>query len=247
MRTCCTIIFLLFECSLFLLASPGQAEEITTISPSWEGFTSPHGQGLYHDILRAIFTPRGDTLSHLEVPAKRGRLMLSQSRADIYMCIPEGEKDFLLADQPMYEGEFHALFLRQKFPNWDDVTSMANTRVIWRLGYYTPENFPVAIVHSETTTGIEALQKVLRGQADFYVDDRKLILESMRSYPAPFDGKACRIESVGFRQYFPGFASTERGRELRRIYDEGMRTLSREGKLKPLFEKWNLPMPRMYQ
>jgi len=231
----------------FFLTIPAHAGEVVTASPSWEAFTSREGRGLYHDLMRAIYEPRGETLRHLEVPAKRGLVMVREGQADIYTCLPDAREGLLLAELPMYEGEYHALFRASAFPDWDGVRSMANKRVVWRLGYYSPENFPVHIHHSETTSGVEALQRLVRGGADFYVDDRNLIMESMHAFPTRLEEGEFRIEAVGFRQYFPAFSTSERGKELRATFERGMRHLSEQDKLRPIYAKWNLPMPRMYQ
>jgi len=152
-----------------------------------------------------------------------------------------------LAQLPMYEGEYHALFLTKVVPQWNGAASMSNKRLVWRLGYYEPKDFPVPIEYGETTTGTDALKRVMRGAADFYVDDLHLIMETVRSYPDAIDEKDYRIESVGFRQYFPVFSVSERGRALREAYEQGMRTLAEQGKLRPIYDKWDLPMPRAYQ
>ncbi len=233
--------------AFFFLAIPAHAGEVVTASPSWEAFTSREGQGLYHDLLRAIYEPRGETLRHLEVPAKRGLVMVREGQADIYTCLPDVREKLLLAELPMYEGEFHALFRASTFPDWDGVRSLANKRVVWRLGYYTPKNFPVPIHHSETTSGIEALQRLVRGGADVYVDDRNLILESMHAFPTRLEEGEFRIEAVGFRQYFPAFSTSERGEKLRATFEQGMKDLAEQDKLSPIYAKWKLPMPRMYQ
>lgn len=230
-----------------LLAVTANAGEVVTASPSWKDFTSSDGQGLYHDLLRAIYEPGGETVRHLEVPAKRGLIMVREGQADIYTCRPETADGLQMAALPMYEGEYHALFRTAAFPDWDGVRSMAKMRVVWRLGYYAPKDFPVPIHHAEALSGVEALQRVIREAADFYVDDRNLIMESFSALGASLDEAKFRIESVGFRQYFPLFSTSERGRELRRIFEEGMNSLAQQGKLRPIYEKWNLPMPRVYQ
>jgi len=240
-------IFLIAMIVLLVLPVSARAGQVLTGSPLWEGFTGNDGQGLYHDLMRAIYGPGGNTIRHLEVPAKRGLIMVREGTIDIYTCLPDPVEGLQLAEEPMYEGEFHALFRKEVSPYWDGVTSMANKRVVWRLGYYSPKDFPVPILFSETTSGSEALERVLRGGADFYVDDRNLIMESLRSLNTPVDENDYRIESVGFRQYFPVFSTSKRGRELRRIFEEGMRTLADQGKLAPIYEKWHLPMPRKYQ
>jgi polar amino acid transport system substrate-binding protein len=232
---------------LLLLPTSLHAEEVLTASPYWQGFTSADGQGLYHDLMRAIYGPGGNTVRHLEVPAKRGLIMVREGAIDIYTCRSEPADGLELAREPMYEGEYHALFRKDAVPFWEGVSSMANRRVTWRLGYYSPQDFPVPVQQSETSSGTEALERVVRGGADFYVDDFNLITESMRAFKAPLDDNDYRIESVGFRQYFPVFSVSERGRSLRRIYEEGMRSLANQGRLAPIYEKWDLPMPRTYQ
>lgn len=231
--------------SLFLAASV-QAGEVITASPSWKGFTSADGQGLYTDLMRAVFSARGDTVRHLEVPAKRGLIMLREGQIDVYTCDTEAGEGLQLAQLPMYEGEYHALFLTKTFPHWTGVETMTDRLLVWRLGYYSPSDFPVPVRHEETTTGTEALKRIVRRSADFYIDDINLIRETVLAFPTPLDERIYRIESVGFRQYFPVFSTSERGNELRRSFEEGMRSLADQGLLRPIYDTWGLPMPRAY-
>lgn len=223
------------------------AGEVITVSPYWKGFTGPDGQGLYHELMNAVFARRGDTVRHLEVPAKRGLLMVREGQADIYTCQTKAEDGLELARVPMYEGEFHALFLSRTFPNWSGVTSLENKRLVWRLGYYSPDDFPVPVQLDETMTGIEALKRVVRESSDCYIDDYHLITETVNTYQPPLNSGTYRIESVGFRQYAPVFSTSPRGRELREAFEQGMRALAEQGMLLPIYEKWKLPMPRVYQ
>lgn len=240
-------VILLVSLMALLLPASIRAEEVLTASPYWHGFTSPDGQGLYHDLMRAIYEPGGNTVRHLEVPAKRGLIMVREGTVDIYTCRSEPEEGMQLADEPMYEGEFHAFFRKDAVPDWDGVTTMANRRAVWRLGYYSPRDFPFRVQFDETTTGLEALERVMLGGADFYVDDLHLILESMSASTASLDPNDFRIESIGFRQYFPVFATSERGQRLRAAFEQGMRRLADQDRLAPIYAKWNLPMPRAYQ
>jgi polar amino acid transport system substrate-binding protein len=238
---------LLLAALILLFPVAARADEVLTASPYWQGFTSADGQGLYHDLMRAIYEPAGKTVRHLEVPAKRGLVMVREGTVDIYTCLPQAVTGLQLAAEPMYEGEYHAIFRKNAFPHWDGPTSMANKRVAWRLGYYSTRDFSVPVQISETYTGVEALERVVRGVADFYVDDLNLITESIRTFKTPLDDNEFRIESVGFRQYFPAFSDSPRGRELRETFEQGMRSQFDQNKLAPIYEKWGLPMPRKYQ
>lgn len=241
----CLVILAAAICCIFP-APDARAGQVVMASPYWAGFTSPDGQGLYHDLLQAVFAPRGDTVRHLEVPAKRGLIMLKEGQVDIYTCRPFAPDGLQLAGLPMYEGEYHALFLTKSFPAWNGVSTLADRSLVWRLGYYSPRDFPVPVRYAETTTGTEALNRVVHGTAEFYIDDRNLILETLKSYTSHLDAREYRIESVGFRPYYPVFAASPRGDELRAAFEEGMRRLAREGALRPIYEKWGLPMPRVY-
>jgi hypothetical protein len=42
-----------------------------------------------------------------------------------------------------------------------------------------PKDFPIPIQHAEVLKRVEALQRVIREGADFYVDDHNLIMESL--------------------------------------------------------------------
>lgn len=229
-------------------APPLQAEEIISVSPAWKSFTSSDEHGLYHDLLNAVFTPRGDTVRHIIVPAKRGQVMVRDGQADIYTCTTTPQDhDIQLASLPMYESAFHAFFAKANVPNWDGPSSMTNKRLVWRLGYYYPETFPFPIQYSETPEGTEALARVLKGGADFYIDDKHLINESIAAHHQPINRDLYQIEPVGFRGYYPAFALSSKGYRLRQTFEERMRILADQGKLQAIYDKWGHPLPTVYR
>ena len=224
--------------------SSSWSDEIRTASPSWAKFTDQNGQGLYFDVLRAIFAP--DTIRHSFVPAKRGLVMLQNGEADIYTCLSHEKPGLSLSSLPLYEGEFHAFFKNRGIV-WSGPETIKNQRLVWRLGYYSPGEFPVPVHFRETRTAVDALKRVLHGGADFYIDDRNLIEEAIATNDEGLAIKDYRIESIGFRGYYPAFASTARGAALRDRYENGMRALAKSGKLLPFYQAWDLPMPRIYR
>lgn len=236
---------LILASALFLpYVGPSWAEEIRTTSPAWAKFTGQNGEGLYFDLLRTVFAP--DTIRHVHAPAKRGLVMIRSGNADIYICSSDTTTRLRMAALPMYEGEFHAFFKRRAVV-WTGPATIRNRRLTWRLGYYSQRDFQVPILFREVITAEDALKRVLQNGADFYIDDRNLIEETIATYPTPLDAKDYRIESVGFRGYFPLFATNGRGAILLKRYEDGMRTLAKDGKLEPIYAKWGLPMPRVYR
>ncbi len=52
-----------------------------------------------------------------------------------------------------------------------------------------------------------------------------------------------QIEPVGKRTYHPVFKKSDRGKHIMDLYDRGMESLYKSGKLEFIFKKWNHPFP----
>lgn len=220
-------------------------KQVISTSPSWNGFTNQDGTGLYHEILLSIFTPHHIKVVHKYTSAKRGLYLIKNDLADFYTCRPETDDSpgLVLGKYPMYEGRFYAIFKKERVKNWQGMSSLANRRVVWRRGYYRASDFKVTILPMETDSGTSALGQVVLGRGDFYIDDLNLINESIAKNKFPIDMNDYKIEPVGKRSYHPFFKHSKRGKTIMGLYDRGMETLHRSGKLKLIFEKWNHPYP----
>jgi len=225
--------------------SPAMAEDdktIITAGPSWERFTREDGHGLYHDIIRQVFA--GYTVKHFYVPTVQANSMVAIGRADIKLCETKEIESLVLASLPMYENRFYALFLRKKIDPRAGTVSLEGKKVVWREGYYSAMDFPVPVDFTEVRSGESALQMVVHGRADFYIDDLNLIKKSFEAAGENFDPQKFAIESVGARKYFPVFADTSRGQTLRKHYEQEMERLYREGALQKIYDYWDFPMPK---
>lgn len=235
--------------ALMCVAAQIQAAEpliqIVSTSPSWQGFTQKDGTGLYHEILNTIFSSQKITVTHKYSNAKRGIYLVQKGMADLYVCKTDlkGQSGLILARSPMYEGRFYAIFKKETVSNWDGMKSLEHQRVIWRRGYYTPDEFTVSFKILETDSGTAALDQVLLDRGDFYIDDLNLIKESLAQSRMDFDPKTLAIQPVGKRRYFPVFRDCPRGRKIMALYEAGIQELAQKGRLKEIFEKWHHPYP----
>ncbi len=246
------IIFLWLAAVFFYPGSRTSAgetiHEVTSASPSWKGFTNKDGTGLYHEILLRVFEPHKIRVVHTYTNAVRGIHLVSKDLVDFYTCRADVTdfQNLMLARHPMYEGQVHAFFNRQRIGKWQGMTSFTGKRVVWRRGYYKPSEFKAVFTMVEADSGILALSQVVYGRADFYVDDPNLISESVSKATFPFDMKDYGIVMVKTRTYHPVFKRSARGEQLMDLYDRGVEKLHGSGELKKIFEKWNFPYPSFF-
>ncbi len=237
-------IFLMMTCQA--LGADATPKKVVVIGPSWENFTNKDGTGLYHELLRAAYAPLGIEVKRIYAPSERAYEMVRRGRADFMTCNDLPVPQLVPASRPMYENDFHAFFRKSNVPDWKGAKSLVGREVVWRKGYYTPENFPDGIRHRELVSGASCLGVVILGRADFYIDDIALIRMSLKENKMPFNMDDFAIRPVGKRAYYPMFAKTRLGEKAMKIYNDAMDVLYRSGEMKKIFDKWNFEVPTFY-
>ena len=238
----------LLTAALISVSGPAPAnplERIVSTGPSWDSFTNRDGTGLYHEILSAVFTPYDIRVEHRYTNANRGLHLIRKGLADLYTCsVSTLEfKDLMLARYPMYEGKFYAVYKKTRINKWQGTVSLTDKRVVWRRGYYSPQEFDSSFYVLETDSGAAALAQLILGRADFYIDDLNLIRDSIAASTFPFSEKEYEIRLVGSRTYHPVFKNSTRGRQILGMYDKRIEALHRSGQLRKIFDKWQHPYP----
>jgi hypothetical protein len=69
------------------------------------------------------------------------------------------------------------------------------------------------------------------------------IKTSMQETDQQFDQNDYSIQRAGTRAYYPLFNQTPRGKQIRRMYEEGIMSLHKKGKLKRIYDKWGHNYP----
>lgn len=234
---------LLLVSMLHSYAYADNISEVIVVGPSWDRFTNTDGTGLYHEILNEVFGLYGIRVIRQYVPSERAYDLVRSGRADMMTCHDVAVPPLQLAKYPMYAGAYHVFFSKHNVGEWKGVESMRDQSVVWRLGYYSPANFPVPIKPREVKTGQSAMGMVLLGRADFYVDDISFIHDSIQQNKISYDENEYDIKEAGYRTYHPVLLVSERGNAVKALYDKGMEQLIRSGKIQAIFEKWGFPLP----
>lgn len=215
---------------------------VITAGPSWETFTNRDGTGLYHEVLDAVFALYGITVRHEYVPSDRADELVRLGWADMMICDDRADPPLRLARYPLYVNDYHVLFNKERIGPWKGAESLRGKEIAAQKGFYHDWDFPVPVRIREMASGVKCLEMVLLGRSDFYVDDMAFIRDSIRRSPR-FDTSAYDIRKAGRRSYHPMFNTTPRSDRVIKMYDDGMRALHRQGKLRPIYAKWGHTYP----
>jgi len=241
LRVFCAILFC-------ILLSPSQAQsveigEVISTSPSWNTFTNEDGTGLYHEILREVFALHGVPVRHIYSKSSRSEELVLQYKADFMVCKDIEYAPLALAKYPMYINDFYVFFKKERIGEWNGKESLRGKEVLSQPTYYTPDNFSVPVTVKEVMTGAQGLSMIIMDRSDFYVDDMTLIKQSIEENTTPYDSDDFEIKKIGRRSYHPLFNTTERGKQIMKMYDDGILQLHKSGKLKTIYKKWGHNYP----
>ncbi len=230
-----------------LLSASAHGEDFVeayTAGPEWETFTNSDGTGLYHEVIREIFSLYGISVKHEYVPTNRGDELVLLGQADMMTCDDRATSEQLrLSRYPLYVNKYYAFFNKAAVGPWSGVETLRDRTVACQLGYYHEWDFSVPVDLRDLPSGVKCLQMVLLGRSDFYVDDMLFIEDSIKRSGLSFNRLEYDTQEVGTRSYHPVFNKTERGRAVMKLFDEGIMVLHKAGKLKPFYDKWGHDYP----
>ncbi|MGS3184667.1 hypothetical protein ACB288_13145 [Aeromonas taiwanensis] len=220
---------LLLCCLLFVL--PVRADTIHVYCDDWPGFCQQDGEGVYLDVVRAIYEPRGYVVvSHL-VPYKRALALVSQKGGDMAMGVYRGEVSGV--HQPDYpDSADHVTVLMQKrwLPHWTGVQSLKGQEVLWLRGWAFDKFIPVTMNWHEIDNHDMALQLLMKGRYRYYLTDDAL-------YPKGALPPELAQVFLHWIPTYPIFADTEKGRLLKALWDPAMHALLTGGKLAEIYRE----------
>ena len=103
-------------------ASAENNQSVHIATESWDNYTNLDGSGLFLDISRAIFEPRGTQMKVDYVPYKRALHLLESKNADAmfgtYSAEKEGKAYLLTPNYPIDKEQAVAIFDRSKNGRW---------------------------------------------------------------------------------------------------------------------------------
>ncbi|MBP0602081.1 MULTISPECIES: hypothetical protein [Aeromonas] len=226
------MVRLLLLCSL-LIVWPLRADTLHVYCDDWPGFCQRDGSGIYLDLVRAIYEPEGYVVQPHLVPYKRA-LAVVQKGGDMAMGVYREEVDGVhQPDYPDSADDVTVVMQKRWLPLWTGEASLKEQEVLWLRGWAFDKFIPVPMRWHEIDSHEMALQLLVKGRYRYYLTAG--VLYPKGSLPP-------ELAQVFLRWIptYPIFADNERGRQLHGLWDPGMRTLARQGKLAQIYRKHRL-------
>lgn len=226
------------------MAESGEKSDIDKIrflSESWEGITNTDGTGLCWELFRKVYEPVGIQMTFDIVPYARSVRMVQDKNADATVGVYKDEFDnALFSDWHYLQDIVLVVFKKGKGDHWKGEESLTG-RIGWIRGYAFNEYLKTDVKFYETDDRETGLKMLERDRLDFFLDTESELRAALDA--GVIDPKNLQVETILKLNVYLAFADNDRGRKLRKIYDDRMAELVKSGELKPLYGKWGMHYP----
>ncbi|GLQ30136.1 substrate-binding periplasmic protein [Litoribrevibacter albus] len=228
---------------LLLHSDPNFAENsfprVEIVCEEWKDYTNKDGSGLYWDILKAIYQPKGIELNLQTVPWKRAKRLVSTRKKDVLVAeyyLPQSDYVFpqihFAVEDPVV-----ALF-DPSLIQWKKIESLSPARLAWVRGYDFSDylNFPIELIEVNNTQ--QGLKMLSAGRIEVLLDYEQGVKEAAKQ-------EHMDISQFQLEQALPGkklylaFAKNDHTPRLIELYEQGMKSIYLSGELERLYKKWH--------
>ncbi|MBV7298429.1 substrate-binding periplasmic protein [Enterovibrio paralichthyis] len=210
---------------------------LNVVSESWEDATEKDGSGLYFDIMRRVFEPLGYTIKTTTTTYARSVYLVQSGKMDMFLGSYIDEQEDVLYPFWHFDAEqVSAVYKAGVIPAWEGEQTLKDRTVGWVKGYDYNDYIGTPMNIQEVKTRKQGLSMVFSDRLDVLLDaTAELEEEFEKGY---VNRKAFVVSHLIDLKLYPAFANTERGKKLRKIYDERIEALLKAGELQPMFEQY---------
>lgn len=213
-------------------------KEIILASEEWANATNKDGTGLYWDIFRAVYEPLGVKTKFIIQSYNGSVNLVKRHKADAAVGVyRDAIRGTLVSKYPFDKDYILVLFKKSTHRQWNGQETFKNKKVAWIKGYAFNENLEVPFIKREFEKREDILRLLDKDEVDFFMDTRN-DLEAVLN-KGIIDVTHYTVESVMELDRFLAFADNQKGRKLKKIFDDRFPLLVKSGKLEQLHAKWN--------
>ncbi|WP_082111432.1 ABC transporter substrate-binding protein [Grimontia sp. AD028] len=237
-KVVCLFAFILSACfSLPTLAEKHSKKEIILVSEAWEDATEKDGSGLYFEIMRRVFEPLGYRIKTITTTYSRSVYLVQTKKMDAFLGSYIDEQEKILYPYWHFDAEqVSAVYKASVIPAWEGETTLKGRTVGWVKGYDYNDYIETKFNIHEVKSRRQGLSMVYSDRLDVLLDARAELEEEFAlGYLKRDEFEMANIMDL---KLYPGFADTEKGQELRRIYDERFEELLNKGEIKRLYDEY---------
>jgi len=242
-RKILVVLVCLFASASAFAQNEGQhdIDKVRFLSESWEGITNTDGTGLCWELFRKVYEPVGIEVTFEIVPYARSVRMVQDKQADVTVGVYKDEFDkALFSDWHYLQDIVLVVFKKGAVAEWKGEDSLSG-RIGWIRGYAFNEYLTKEVKFYETDDRETGLKMLERDRLDFFLDTEAELKAALEA--GVVDPKNLQVETILKLNVYLAFADNDRGRKLRKIFDDRMAELVKSGDLKPSYEKWGLRYP----
>ena len=252
----CKAIPALFAALLWIGSVPAivaAADDPRTIrihTESWPGYTNSDGSGFAWDVIRAVYEPLNIGLSIKTMPYARATMHVVHGEADAWVGSYKDEVSEAVYPEWHYDADrVEALFRHDRGQAWQGLPSLRNQRVAWIRGYRMDRYFEVPVKSVPLSERKSALRMMEAGRLDFFLDASSELDDMLADLPDGLARSTFRRQHLMNLRLYLGFAPTDRGRRLARIWDERFPRLLESGRVAEIYNEydfvvWPFEVPR---
>jgi len=239
MKKAAFLMILFVFCPICQRALAGSAPaEIILASEELANATNKDGTGLYWDIFRAVYEPVGIKTRFIIRSYKGSVSLVKRNQADAAVGIhPESIQGALSSRYPFVKDYLLVLFKKNKVNQWKGQETLKNKKIGWLKGFSYDEYLEVPVIKREFMQRGSILRQLDKDQLDFFMDTRNDVESVLNK--GIIDVTRYTVETVLELERFLVFADNEKGKELKRIFDDRFPHLVQSGEIEKLFAKWN--------
>ncbi|TRD16128.1 hypothetical protein FEV53_14690 [Palleronia caenipelagi] len=204
-----------------------EIKEIRWATPEWVDFTDKDGSGLYSQIVEYVAMDAGIKVIREDVPWERALDMVRNSQADMTGGEPPSDL-YYQSKTPIVKNVESVLVRRGLVTDWHGVDTLKELRGVSYLGYdvfIDGEN----LINLVSLMGVQdreaAITMVFQGRADYFIDNNGQMMEVYERLQGTFDPEEFQIFTLTESLLYMCFPKTERGREIRDLFDRGMKKM----------------------
>jgi polar amino acid transport system substrate-binding protein len=212
--------------------------EIVLASEEWPNATNGDGNGLYWDIVRAVYEPVGIKPKFIIRTYNGAVSLVKKNRVDAAVGIyPDQIKGGLFSRYPFIKDHVLVLFKRSRLNQWAGQDSLKQRRVAWIKGYAYDHFLEVPVRKHEFSRREMILRRLNHDHIDFFMDSRNNMESVLNTGIVQISRYT--VETVMALDRYLVFADNRKGKKLKVVFDQRFPHLVESGEIEQLFAKWN--------
>lgn len=216
-------------------------------SDAWHDLTRADGSGMYFDLIRRVFAGAGVQVEFEVLPYARAVSAVKAGKADGWVASFLDEQDFPV--YPLWHFDRNrqvAVSCPSKVPSLGAraearPAALEGKRVLWLRNFNLDKYLPVKVDFEEVDRVENALLMLKAGRADYFLGAESDVASALGT--AGVDRADYRVEFLMHLKLYMAFRDDEKGRFLRDVWDERMRTLRSDPAFLAIYARYGYPAP----